>query len=70
MAKINIQNVREGFKLKSLDQEDQRWYLTEVIAFNTESVTLKDIDHKSDFQGMVWTDLLMNLEDETQYKEL
>lgn len=52
--KIKNNDIKVGLKLMSWDAEDRKWYKSEVIRISEGVITLKDIDIKSEWEGMIW----------------
>ena len=70
VSKINLDDVKVGYELLSYDVEDQKWYKTEVIKVVDDVVTLKDVDHQSDCQGMIWESDFDELQEISLHKQL
>lgn len=68
--KINVNDVEVGYRLLTFDEEKKVWYLTEVIRVQPESIMLRDIDQKSDYQGMIWESDFDEIVDVNLYKIL
>ena len=66
--KINVNDVEVGYRLLTFDEEKKVWYLTEVIRVQPESIMLRDIDQKSDYQGMIWESDFDEIVDVNLYK--
>jgi hypothetical protein len=68
--KINTGDLKVGYVFQSWDVEDRQWYKTEVLKVVDDVVTLKDIDSKSDCQGMEWESDFDELQEITLHKQL
>ncbi len=68
--KINPNDIKIGLKLLSYDMEDHKWYKAEIIGIDEGIITMKDIDDKSDWQGMIWETNSVDIFDITLYKTL
>lgn len=68
--KINLNDVKVGYKFLSWDTEDQAWYKTEVLKVVDDVATLKDIDIKSDCEGMIWESDFDELQEVSLHKQL
>jgi hypothetical protein len=66
--KINKDDVGIGYTFRSYDQDDDKWYLTEIIRMSNNVLTLMDVDPLSAWQGMEWEVSIEDLQDESQHK--
>ena len=62
--------IEIGSRIKSYDEQQDGWFLTEIIEINGDRVLLKDIDKNSNDQGFEWGDYVSNLDDPKYYREL
>lgn len=68
--KINPEDIKVGYQFKSYDEDDQRWYKTEIKTIVNNKITLVDIDEKSAWQGMEWDTNPTDILDIQLYKQL
>jgi hypothetical protein len=68
--KINIEDIKVGYRLLALDREDYKWYKAEVSMIEESVITLTDVDPISVWQGMIWTTNTDEIQDSTLYKTL
>lgn len=70
MAQLNIGDIKVGYRFKTLDVDDYKWYLTEIIEVKSNEFKVKDIDSRSIWQGMEWEITNEEITDTTLYKSL
>jgi hypothetical protein len=68
--KTNPDDIKVGLKLQAWDAEDKKWYKVEVVRITEGVIILRDIDIKSDWEGMIWETNLVEMQDITLYKTL
>jgi hypothetical protein len=68
--KINIEDIKVGYRLLAFDLEDYKWYKAEVNQIEGQIITLTDIDPKSPWQGMIWETNPNDIQDVTLYKHI
>jgi hypothetical protein len=68
--KLNPDDIKIGLKCLAWDAEECKWYKAEIIDINEDIITLKDIDDKSQWQGMIWETNSVDILDITLYKTL
>jgi len=67
MVQLNIGDIRVGYKFLAKDDDDGKWYLSEIVEVFSDRFIARDISD-SDWDGIEWEILNDEITDTTRYR--